>query len=624
MGHFKNFKSVLYCPVHWVINVKEEDLEGQLAFFEKYIGVDKVYLEPFRSGELASREKLLAIKGFLESHGVEVAGGFTTTSGPGPIPGKEYKSQRLFDTYCYTDRDFRAELQKNIEFTAGIFDEIILDDFYFTNCTCEDCIRAKGSRSWQEFRLDLMKEVSRNVIVGPAKKVNPKCRVVIKYPNWMESYAGAGYNPGEQKDIFDGVYTGTETRNSMDQDQTLPRYLSYSLVRWMENLAPGRNGGGWFDAFQCYPMEAYLEQAYLTAFARARELMIFCWPLVYDHYFVPTLGFQMKKIDELMSSAGGCTGLAEYHPVNAQGEDHLADYLGLQGIPFEPTPYFPENAEAVFLTAASCADRDVMAKLERYVREGGHAIVTSGFVKLMLGDGGGISRADGSCSPRTGGSSTDGTSALSALSIEQMTSLRWRDRHLVPTHYQYHSQDTWEEYKVPAVQPVTFPLLEHRNNVSWMLVKGQTAGKNLPILIRDCYGKGQLVTFVVPDDFGDIGELPRDILNELRREFCRTLGLRLECGKNVGLFLYDNDTFITYAYDYQNEGPQPCYVHVAGGAKRLVRLNGRRGLDCVEPYAKADEGSKTGMDGMPVRERTETVFKIETHPDLFDFWKIER
>ena len=87
MGHFKNFKSVLYCPVHWVINVKEEELEGQLAFFEKYIGVDKVYLEPFRSGELASREKLLAIKGFLESHGVEVAGGFTTTSGPGPIPG---------------------------------------------------------------------------------------------------------------------------------------------------------------------------------------------------------------------------------------------------------------------------------------------------------------------------------------------------------------------------------------------------------------------------------------------------------------------------------------------------------------------------------------------------------
>ena len=616
MGHFKNFKSVLYCPAHWVIRVKEEELEGQLAFFNQYIGVDKVYIEPYRSGELASREKLVALKGFFEKHGVEVAAGFTTTSGEGPIAGKEHKSQRLFDTYCYTDKDFRAQIQKNIEFTASIFDEIILDDYYFTNCTCEDCIKAKGSRSWQDYRLDMMKDVSRNVIVAPAKKVNPRCRVIIKYPNWMESYAEAGYNPSEQKDIFDGVYTGTETRNTMDQDQTLPRYLSYSLVRWMENLAPGRNGGGWFDAFQCYPMEAYLEQAYLTAFARAREMMIFCWPLVYDHYFVPTLGFQMKKIDALMSNVGNCTGLAEYHPVNAQGEDHLADYLGLQGIPFEPTPFFPDNAKAVFLTAASCADRDIMAKLEKYVRGGGHAIVTSGFVRQMLAAG---SAQCGAISADSG-ISVDDAPAMT-MTIEQMTSLRWRDRHLTPTHYQYYTADSWEGYKVPAHKAISFPLLEHRNNTSWMLLKGQTAGKNLPILIRDCYGLGQMVTLVVPDDFSDIQELPREVLNAIREEFCRTLGVRLECGKNVGLFLYDNDSFITYAYDYQNEGPQPCYVYVKGEAKRLVRLNGRRGLECVEPYVRTHESSRE--EGGRNNE-VESVFKIETHPDLFDFWKIER
>ena len=58
MGHYKNFKSVIYCPVHWVVNVKEEELEEQLAFYEKYVGVDKVYVEPYRSGELATKEKL--------------------------------------------------------------------------------------------------------------------------------------------------------------------------------------------------------------------------------------------------------------------------------------------------------------------------------------------------------------------------------------------------------------------------------------------------------------------------------------------------------------------------------------------------------------------------------------
>lgn len=585
MGHFKNFKSVIYCPVHWVQRVKEEELEEQLGFYEKYIGVDKVYVEPFRSGQLADREKLLLLKSFFEKHGVEVAGGFTTTSAR-EIPGKEHKNQRLFDTYCYTDKDFRAEVQKSIEFTASIFDEIILDDFYFTNCTCEDCIKAKGDRSWQEFRLALMKDVSENVIVGPAKKVNPKCKVVIKYPNWMESYAEAGYNPGEQRNIFDGVYTGTETRNIMDQDQNLPRYLSYSLVRWMENLAPGRNGGGWFDAYQCYPMEDYLEQAYLTAFSKARELMIFCWPLVYDHYFVPTLGFQMHKIDELMSNTGECVGVAEYHPVNAQGEDHLADYLGLQGIPFEPTPEFPEKAKTIFFTTASTADPSVMQKLERYVREGGNAIVTSGFVKSMLGHG-----------------------------IEQMTSLRYRDRHLTATHYQVHSMDSWEEYKTPAYKPIIFPLLEHRNNTSWQLLKGMTSEKNFPILIRDCYGKGQMITFVVPDNFSDIQELPKEVLTAIRYMFSKNLDVYLECGKNVGLFLYDNNTFITYAYEYMNEGAQPCYVHVKGNPKKLVCLNRKRDNE-IMPYRTIPANEWT-------HDPAETVFKIVTHPDIFDFWKLE-
>ncbi|MBP5450786.1 MAG: hypothetical protein J6Y16_00960 [Treponema sp.] len=586
MGHFKNFKSVIYCPNHWVINVKEEELEEQFAFYEKYVGIDKVYVEPYRSGKLADREKVLLIKSFFEKHGVEVAGGFTTTSQRGPIAGKEYKGQRLFDTYCYTDKDFRAEIQKNIEFTAGIFDEIILDDFYFTNCTCEDCIKAKGNRSWQEFRLALMKDVSENVIVGPAKKVNPNCKVVIKYPNWMESYAEAGYNPGEQRHIFDGVYTGTETRNVMDQDQNLPRYLSYSLVRWMENLAPGRNGGGWFDAYQCYPMEDFLEQAYLTAFSKARELMIFCWPLVYDHHFVPTLGFQMQKIDRLMSYTGGCLGIAEYHPVNAQGDDHLADYLGMQGIPFEPTPEFPEKAKTIFFTAASTADPSVMEKLEDYVRKGGNAIVTSGFLKLMMGRG-----------------------------IEQMTSIRYRDRHLTATHYQVYSKDSWEEYKTPAYRPITFPLMEHRNNTSWQLLKGMTSEKNFPILIRDCYGKGQMITFVTPDNFSDIQDLPREVLNSIRQIFSRNLDVYIECGKNIGLFLYDNNTFITYAYEYMNEGPQACYVHVKGKAKKIVALNRTRDKE-FEPYLTVPENKWT-------KEPLETVFKITTHPDIFDFWKIE-
>ena len=587
MGNYKSFKAVIYCPEGWVEKVTPEELEKEYQFFKQYINPDKVYLETYRY-QLADKDKILFIKKYLEDKGIEVSGGFTTTTPHNGFPGKEYKSQRLFDTYCYTDKEMRAQLQKAIEFTAGIFDEIILDDYYFTNCACEDCIKAKGDKSWQEYRLALMKDVSENVIVGPAKKVNPKCKLTIKFPNWMESFAEAGYNPGEEKDIFDKVYTGTETRNMMDQDQNLPRYLSYSLVRWMENLAPGRNDGGWFDAYQCYPMDAYLEQAYLTAFAKARELMIFCWPLVYDHYFVPTLGFQMQKLDELMQKTGNCMGVAEYHPVNAQGEDHLADYLGLLGIPFEPTPNFPADEKAIFFTAASLADKDVMAKLESYVRNGGHAIVTSGFVQQQLGKG-----------------------------IEQMTSIRYRGRKISGSTFQYHATDSWEEYKTQGAKEITFPLMEHRNNASWMILKGMTDEKNFPILITDTYGKGQLMTLVVPDNFSELKDLPLPVLTAIRREFCGKLPLFLECGKNVGLFMYDNDTFGVYPYEYLNEGPQPCFIHIKGEVKKLVCLT-----KCFPPPVLVRTIEKRGWHGEGVEK--ESIFKIDTKPDIFQFFAIER
>lgn len=594
MANYKNFKTVIYCPAQWVIGVTMDQLKAEYEFFAKNVPFDKVYLEPYRGGDCASRKKLLQIKEFLESKGIEVSGGLTTTTKRADlIPEKEYKKQRLFSTYCYNDADFKKELVSAVKLSASIFDEIILDDFYFTNCTCEDCIKAKGDKSWQEYRLALMKHVSEEIIVKPAKKINPKIKMVIKYPNWMESYAETGYNPGEQPAIFDGVYTGTETRNAMDTDQTLPRYLSYSLVRWMENLAPGRNGGGWFDAFQCYPMDDYLEQAYLTVFSKAKEVMLFAWPYLVEHRFVPTLGFQLKKLDELMTGTGKCVGISEYHPVNAQGEDHLADYLGLLGIPFEPTPNFGPKQKTIFITAACCADKDILSKLEKYVRNGGRAIVTSGFVKQNLGKG-----------------------------IEQMTSIRYRDRKFVPEYYQYKTSDSWFEYKVPALKPIEFPLMEHRNNSSWNLLKGMTSEKNCPILIRDTYGKGQMITFVVPDDFSNLQELPKEVLNSIKDIFCEDMTVSLECGRNIGLFTYSNNTFVTYAYQYMNEGVQPCFVKVKGGAKALVNLDtkksfGRAVPKEILPYTEIPENPFTGTPKI-------TVFKIITMPDEFAFWKIKK
>ena len=278
MGNYRNFKLVYYFVAQATAKTTEEQLNKDIAFFERYMRPDKVYLEPFRGGVLASAEQTEMCKRVFREHGVEVAGGFTTTM---PTPEGDEPKQRLFDTVCYNDPKMRETLSKACAFLGEHFNEFIIDDFFFTNCTCDKCRAEKDAFNkahgiadggWRDYRLSLMEEVSRNVIIAPARKTNPDIKITIKYPNWAESYQQTGYNPKAQRKLFDNIYTGTEARDTVTTDQHLPRYLSYSLMTYFENMWPGHNGGGWFDPFDFHITEQYLEQAYLTAFSKPKEL----------------------------------------------------------------------------------------------------------------------------------------------------------------------------------------------------------------------------------------------------------------------------------------------------------------------------------------------------------------
>ena len=60
------------------------------------------------------------------------------------------------------------------------------------------------------------------------------------------------------------------------------------------------------------------------------------------------------------------------------------NYLGMCGVPLEPTPVFCEEAPSMLLTASSAKDPDVVEKLKEYVRKGGHAVITSGFLSSTM------------------------------------------------------------------------------------------------------------------------------------------------------------------------------------------------------------------------------------------------
>ena len=549
MGHYRNFKLVVYFVAAGVKDATREQLERDLAFFARLMHLDKVYLEPYRD-HFAGEEQVELCKAVFEEHGIEVSGGITTTVVAADDPQSR---QRLFDTLCYNDPDMLERLAKISAFLGAHFAEFIIDDFYFTNCTCERCRAQRDAYnaahgiadgSWQAYRLDLMARVSRDYMIAPAKAVNPNCSITIKYPNWAESYQETGYNPQAQRKLFDNVYTGTETRDPVTTDQHLPRYLSFSLMTYFENMWPGHNGGGWFDPFDMHITEHYLEQAYLTAFSKPKELMMFCFQALANTMNVPALGFQLDQLDEVLDHCGKPIGVPCYLPDNCQGEDNVQDFLGMVGVPVVCTPYFPSDAPSILLTRSSACDPQVVDKLEEYVAAGGHAMVTHGFVEATMNRG-----------------------------IQRMTSIRFAGRKVLADDFlveQVPREMHWRLMTYPhGRKPILITVPEHRNNASWALIKTRVGQESYGMLLRDTYGRGELLTLAVPDSFSDLYNLPVDVLTRIRAAL-PVGGVHLECEPEISLFMYDNDTFIVYPYVDNGAQPSLCRVHVAGQVKELA------------------------------------------------------
>lgn len=585
MGNYRNFKLVAYFVAGGVKVATRDQLEKDLAFFDRHMRLDKIYLEAYRD-IFVTEEQYLLCKEVLESHGIEAAGGITTTF---PATEDEHHKQRLFNTFCYNDEKMVGRLKEVSTFLGKHCDEFIIDDFYFTNCTCEACRAGRDAYnaehgitdgSWEHYRMDLMYRISEEAMIAPAKAVNPKCSITIKYPNWAESYQETGYNPAQQREIFDNLYTGTETRDPVTTDQHLPRYLSYSLMTYFENMWPGHNGGGWFDPFDMHITEHYLEQAYLTAFSKPKELMMFCFQALVDTMNVPALGFQLDKLDAVLDHCGNPIGVPCYLPDNCQGEDNVQDFLGMVGLPIVCTPYFPAESPCMLLTRSSACDPDVVDKLEAYVAAGGKAMVTHGFLQATMDRG-----------------------------IQRMTSIRFADRKVLAEDFlveQVPSIMHWRLITYPhGPKPILISVPEYRNNASWALIKTRVGQESYGMLLRDTYGKGEMLTLAVPDSFSDLYRLPADVLTRIRAAL-PVNGIHLECGPLVSLFAYDNDAFIVYPYVDEGTQPSMARIHVAGQVKQLDAPAGGRSLQALYTTDK------------------ETVFEYCLQPGRYDLFRIVR
>jgi len=351
-------------------------------------GITKVYLEAYRSGLVVSPEILKSSVAFLKDNGFEVVGGIAT------VPGNDFGVQQngTFSWFNWQNPKTQNDLRKVMEDAAPIFDSFIVDDFLCTSDSSQESRDAKGDRSWSEYRRSLLSELSESVFIKPAKQKNPNIKLIIKYPQWYDRYHLFGYDVASQPTLFDSVWIGTETRGQYTQRFGFVQpYQGFINYRWMSSLSGSKMGGAWFDHGDCDELD-FIEQAYQTVLAGAKELVIFEFgSFLSGHAGHHLLRQDFEKLVELADvvASNPVQGVVGYKPPNsdAGGDMYLMDYVGMYGVSLVPDSKYPENAKVVFLPTQAAADKDITEKILKSLNHGSKIIMTTGFLaKVTSGE----------------------------------------------------------------------------------------------------------------------------------------------------------------------------------------------------------------------------------------------
>jgi hypothetical protein len=265
---FHSFKVTVYIPVQAVERMAHDPAWMRSSWHEisSRLHVDQVFIEDYRSGISADDADIARVKQYFVSQGTAVAGGMAML---GAVRSPQ------FQTLDYALPGDRALASRMSALLARHFDTFVLDDLYFFNTKSDADIAAKGRQSWAQFRMRTMDEVSRDLILKPAKAANPHVKVIIKFPNFYPFFQEMGFDLKNEPNIFPEIWTGDETRDATTTDQQLRPYESYEIFRYFDNIAPGRNGGGWADPIAMQYLDRYAGQLWDTILAKAPAINLF-------------------------------------------------------------------------------------------------------------------------------------------------------------------------------------------------------------------------------------------------------------------------------------------------------------------------------------------------------------
>jgi len=349
----------------------------------KKTGVTHVFIETFRDRYTAKRKTLEHARDRFAAEGFEVSGCVTPTQ-----VGKLSTGWRSIS--CYTNKETQDQLQKIFEYTASIFDEIMIDDFLFTDCQCDECKQARGQETWVDYRCSLMVRMSRERILGPARAVNPDVKIIIKYPQWYDDFHNRGYEVSRETADYDRIWVGTETRDYDDKRWGgKVQYEAYYIMRWLGGIGGLKTGGGWFDPYGTTE-DTYVEQARQTILADAKEMLLFCYGSLLRNTGPANVRKLRTEIPGLFKLAGlvrnkPIKGIHAPKPPNsdAYDEQYVFDFVGMLGLPLVPTARIDSDAKAAFFAVHALKEPDFADKLKKMLEAGKPVLMTDGLAKRL-------------------------------------------------------------------------------------------------------------------------------------------------------------------------------------------------------------------------------------------------
>ncbi len=357
------------------------DYGGKIEKFIKIftpLNLKKVYLETYRDGFLVDKNLILDTKKILEKKGFKVSGAITTTH----LSDKNQFNEILSPASCYTDKIARKRLKEIFELTAAIFNEIIIDDWYFTLCRCSYCQKQKGKKEWYEFRCKLLYDVAKKYIIEPSRKVNKKVKLILKLPQWYEDFHKSGYDLNKLIYIFDEVAVGTETR-----DYKVQRYMPVHgalLFKYIKNLIPDKVKKVWFDIYIC-DEKIFSEQAYQSVLGGAEEIILFCagvLPQKNNRTIVENLIKNTDKIERL-SGFSKIFSIPILRKANTEGDYKLHQYFLMMGIPVYLTDNINFKEKIVILTAQSEIEKNYKKLFLKLINNKKNIVMTINFAKVI-------------------------------------------------------------------------------------------------------------------------------------------------------------------------------------------------------------------------------------------------